>query len=74
MGPDLKPGQAIGSNGAVLDSRFRVNGIKNLRVVDASIFPKIPGLFIVCPIYVASQKASEIIIADAKNRKEVMGP
>lgn len=51
---------------AVLDSRFRVRGTKNLRVVDASVFPKIPGTFIVTPIYMISEKASEVIIEDYK--------
>lgn len=32
---------------AALDSRFRVRGTTELRVVDASVFPKIPGFFIV---------------------------
>ena len=50
---------------AVLDSSFKVRGTTNLRVVDASVFPYIPGFFIVTPIYMISEKASEIILADA---------
>jgi len=51
---------------AVLDSNFRVRGTTNLRVVDASVFPYIPGFFIVIPIYMIAEKASEVILADAK--------
>jgi choline dehydrogenase len=50
---------------AVVDSKFRVHGTKNLRVVDASVFPHIPGLFIVTAIYMISEKASDVILADA---------
>ena len=48
---------------AVLDSSFRVRGIQNLRVVDASVFPKIPGFFIVMPTYMISEKAADAIHA-----------
>ena len=51
---------------AVLDSRFRVHGTENLRVVDASVFPYIPGLFIVSAIYMISEKASDVILEDAR--------
>ncbi len=51
---------------AVLDNRFRVRGTQGLRVVDASIFPKIPGYFIVSAIYMASEKASDVIQEDAR--------
>jgi choline dehydrogenase len=51
---------------AVLDSRFRVRGVKGLRVVDASVFPKIPGYFIVSAVYMVSEKASDVIAEDAK--------
>lgn len=51
---------------AVLDSDFRVRKTKNLRVVDASVFPHIPGTFIVLPIYMISEKAAAVIIADAR--------
>jgi choline dehydrogenase len=50
---------------AVLDSRFRVRGVSGLRVVDASVFPKIPGYFIVSAIYMISEKASDVIAEDA---------
>ena len=49
---------------AVLDSRFRVRGTENLRVVDASAFPKIPGFFIVTSIYMISEKATDVLLED----------
>jgi choline dehydrogenase len=51
---------------AVLDSNFRVYGTQNLRVVDASVFPYIPGLFIVSAVYMVSEKASDVIIQEAR--------
>jgi choline dehydrogenase-like flavoprotein len=51
--------------GPVLDTRGRVHGVPRLRVVDASIFPRIPGLFIVASIYLAAEKLSQDILADA---------
>ena len=50
---------------AVLDSDFRVRGVDSLRVVDASTFPKIPGYYIALPIYMLSEKAVDVILADA---------
>lgn len=50
---------------AVLDSRFRVRNTEGLRVVDASVFPKIPGYFIVSAIYMISEKAFDVIKEDA---------
>jgi choline dehydrogenase len=47
---------------AVLDSNFRVRGVSGLRVVDASVFPEIPGFFIVMPIYMVSEKATDAIL------------
>lgn len=55
---------------SVLDGGFRVRGTKNLRVVDASIFPYIPGFFIVSAVYMASEKASDVIRADADEALE----
>ena len=51
---------------AVLDSKFRVRGVQSLRVVDASVFPKIPGFYIAVPIYMIREKAADVILADAK--------
>jgi choline dehydrogenase len=51
---------------AVLDSRFRVRGVNGLRVVDASVFPRIPGYFIVSAIYMISEKATDVIAEDAR--------
>ncbi|MCJ1358320.1 MAG: hypothetical protein MMC33_008319 [Icmadophila ericetorum] len=50
---------------AVLDSRFNVRGTTGLRVVDASVFPQIPGFYIAVPIYMVSEKASDVILEDA---------
>ncbi len=58
---------AIGprDEGYVLSSDFRVHGTAGLRVVDASIFPRIPGYFIASAVYMAAEKAADVIIADA---------
>ena len=58
---------------AVLDSSFRVLGTEGLRVVDASVFPRIPGFFVVTPVYMISEKASDVIIADAKRSSDHPG-
>jgi len=55
MGSDSDPN-------AVLDSKFRVRGVQRLRVVDASIFPRIPGVFIQSAIFMASEKAADVIL------------
>ncbi|KAH8596917.1 putative choline dehydrogenase [Bisporella sp. PMI_857] len=50
MGPKDDPEYCV-------DSKFRVNGVERLRVVDASIFPRTPGAFPVAPTFVISQMA-----------------
>ncbi|HVW77591.1 MAG TPA: GMC family oxidoreductase [Alloacidobacterium sp.] len=59
---------AIGAQeaGGVLDSRFRVHGTHGLRVVDASVFPRIPGFFIACAVYMIGEKAADVILEDAR--------
>ncbi|KAK7948626.1 uncharacterized protein PG986_009512 [Apiospora aurea] len=61
-------GCAIGGDDdamAVLDSKFRVRGVRNLRVVDGSAFPVVPGAFPVCPTMMLGEKAAEDILAGA---------
>jgi choline dehydrogenase-like flavoprotein len=50
---------------SVVDSRFQVHGTQGLRVVDASIFPRIPGYFIVTAVYMISEKAADTVVEDA---------
>ncbi|KAF9026863.1 alcohol oxidase [Hymenopellis radicata] len=52
---------------AVLDGDFRVRGVQNLRVVDASSWPIVPGYFVTTPFYMASEKAADVIIAAGKS-------
>jgi choline dehydrogenase len=49
-------------DGGVIDSSFRVHGTRALRVVDASVFPKIPGFFIVSAVYMIGEKAADVIL------------
>lgn len=52
---------------AIVDSEFKVHGVQNLRVVDASVFPDIPGLFIMLPTLMVLEKAKETLIKQYKN-------
>lgn len=52
------------SLGAVLDSRLNVKGVRNLRVVDASIMPIIPRGNIVATVYAVAERAADIISED----------
>lgn len=58
---------AIGAreDGGVLSSDFRVHGVTGLRVVDASVFPRIPGFFIASSVYMIGEKAADVILNDA---------
>ena len=52
-------------SGGVVNGDFQVHGIKNLRIVDASVFPKIPGFFIAACVYMVGEKAADVILAAA---------
>jgi len=51
--------------GGVVDSAFAVHGARRLRVVDASVFPRIPGFFVAAPVYMVGEKAADAILTDA---------
>lgn len=51
--------------GGVLDSAFAVHGVPRLRVVDASVFPRIPGFFVAAAIYMAAEKAADAVLRAA---------
>jgi choline dehydrogenase-like flavoprotein len=53
----------------VVGGDFRVHQVRNLRVVDASIFPRIPGFFIVSAIYMIAEKAAELMLSDASHKR-----
>ena len=52
---------------SVVDERLRVHGISSLRIVDASIFPRIPTGNTNAPAIMVGEKAADIITADRKS-------
>ncbi|HMH52760.1 MAG TPA: GMC oxidoreductase [Candidatus Acidoferrum sp.] len=52
--------------GGVLTSDFRVHGTRGLRVADASVFPRIPGLFLVSAVYMIGEKAADVILTEVR--------
>jgi len=50
--------------GGVVDSKLKVYGLENVRIVDASIFPKIVAGHTAAPVIAIAEKASDLIKAD----------
>ncbi len=58
MGPD--PAQSV------VDARLRVHGLEGLRVIDASIFPRLTAGNTNAPAIMVGEKGSEMVLADAR--------
>ena len=58
---------AMGPNDqtAVVDKQLKVHGLKNLRVIDASIFPNITSGNTNAPTMMVAEKGAELILKDA---------
>jgi len=54
------------ASGGVIDSSFSVHGTRGLRIVDASVFPRIPGFFVVSAVYMIAEKAAATLLQAAR--------
>ncbi|GBC07870.1 hypothetical protein RclHR1_07740009 [Rhizophagus clarus] len=62
------------SQGGCVNHRLQVYGTKNLRVVDASIFPTIPASNTNAPTAMVAWKASRLIEEDYNNKSSLLKP
>ena len=54
----------IGSRDGGVDGALRVHGTKGLRIADASVFPTIPGTFIVSAVLMRESAPPNLILQD----------
>lgn len=57
-----------GDDEAVVDSELRVRGIANLRVVDASVMPTIPGCNTFATTIMIAEKGADMILGQSSDR------
>jgi len=55
---------ALGYPDAVVDSQCRVKGVQGLRVVDASVIPKLIGGNTNAPTRMLAERVADMILAD----------
>ncbi|BBC71839.1 choline dehydrogenase [Altererythrobacter sp. B11] len=57
---------AMGDERFPLDPQLRLRGVEGLRVIDASVFPKIPSGNTNAPTIMVAEKGADLVLADAK--------
>ena len=56
----------MGGEGYPLSPDLKVRGVEGLRVIDASVFPKITSGNTNAPTIAVAEKGAEMVLADAK--------
>ncbi|KAK3948028.1 hypothetical protein QBC32DRAFT_382256 [Pseudoneurospora amorphoporcata] len=54
----------------VVDQKLKVHGIENLRIADASVFPKIPSAHTMAPVVMVAERCAEFVKKQWEDRKE----
>jgi choline dehydrogenase len=54
----------MGTDG-VVDARLRVHGVRNLRIADASVFPRIPAAHLQAPVVMVAERCADFIEEDS---------
>ncbi|KAH9993900.1 putative GMC oxidoreductase [Xylariaceae sp. FL0662B] len=53
----------------VVDQKLRVHGFSNLRIADASVFPKIPSCHTMAPVMMVAERCADLVKAAWKESK-----
>ncbi|KAI1379874.1 putative GMC oxidoreductase [Hypoxylon crocopeplum] len=55
----------------VVDQQLRVYGFSNLRIADASVFPKIPSCHTMAPVMVVAERCADLVKATWEGKKSL---